>query len=526
MYKRYELRAKGKGEYFLEDIKPEVILRSCILGEGGINCSIEYTIYRDLERIIDELFCMLTEQEVKVLKHRFGFFGAFCSLRETGRKMKLTGERVRQIENKAIRKLRNPSRSKFLIRVPKREDLVTSQEKIIDLKSIVIGKISAYMTGHNSGFLLNILERNELIIECDNGISGTGVADIALEELEFNVRTYNCLKRSGANTMADLLKMTEEDLMKVRNLGRKSAEEVLRKVKAYKNEEMNPIINERTSNKYTTVKVLYKGVEQVYKFKSMSTKEIAECVYEVLTEECSKNGVIIDYEMSFELKCLLLFKGYFFIENVIEDANHIVDELRLGLYDKYADEFSVVVKKIRDYIDNEENPEIVFTIVKNKIAKNIIKRNPKTRDELFECFKMGDEEDDNNLRQIFEEEFPSSIKIDISDNITLSELENAEGLEQEDERISTIADLKGLSGINNYYMIKMKDASNEHKSWLGWSNSNNALGFYYTNILQCKVFSECTFKEDKDICMYLKNKEYELVPVKNIEEIKESRIYY
>lgn len=528
MYKRYVLRSEGEGKYCIEDIKPEVILRSYILGEGGINHSIKYTIFRDLPKVIDEVFLTLTTQEVEVLKHRFGFYGKYCSLRETGRKMELTGERVRQIEKKVIRKLRNLIHSRILYCVPKREEIVESEEKVVELKSIIIDKIGSYIKRDSlgAGFFINVLEKNELAIVFENGITGNGANDIALEELEFYIRTYSCLKRAGVNTMADLLEMTEDDLMKVRNLGRRSAEEVLIKVKAYKNEELNPLMNKGFSNKYTTIKVLYKGVEQVYKFKSMSTSEMAECIYEVLTEECSKKGVIIDYKMSFELKCLLLFKGYFFIENVIEDANHIVDEMKLGSYDRYADEFNTVIKKIRDCIDNEENKDTNFTIVKNKIAKNIINRNPKTRDELFGCFKTGDDEYDNDLRQIFEKEFPSSFEINISDNITLSELEDTEELEREDELIGTIADSEESSGIKNYYMIKMKDAPSDYKSWLGWSNSNNALGFYYTNILQCKVFSEYTLKEDKDICMYLQNKEYELVSVKNIEEIKESRIYY
>ena len=48
-----------------------------------------------------------------------------------------------------------------------------------------------------------------------------------IEDLEFSVRSYNCLKRSGINTIEDLLNKTEEDMLKVRNLGKKSYEEVI-----------------------------------------------------------------------------------------------------------------------------------------------------------------------------------------------------------------------------------------------------------------------------------------------------------
>jgi len=51
-----------------------------------------------------------------------------------------------------------------------------------------------------------------------------------IEDLDFSVRSYNCLKRAGINTVGDLINRTEEDMMKVRNLGRKSLEEVMNKL--------------------------------------------------------------------------------------------------------------------------------------------------------------------------------------------------------------------------------------------------------------------------------------------------------
>lgn len=57
------------------------------------------------------------------------------------------------------------------------------------------------------------------------------VLDMNIDELELSVRSYNCLKRAGINTVAELCNKTSEDMMKVRNLGRKSLEEVLAKLK-------------------------------------------------------------------------------------------------------------------------------------------------------------------------------------------------------------------------------------------------------------------------------------------------------
>ena len=56
------------------------------------------------------------------------------------------------------------------------------------------------------------------------------VLEMSIEELDLSVRSYNCLKRAGINSVDDLANKTEEEMMKVRNLGRKSLEEVLNKM--------------------------------------------------------------------------------------------------------------------------------------------------------------------------------------------------------------------------------------------------------------------------------------------------------
>ena len=56
------------------------------------------------------------------------------------------------------------------------------------------------------------------------------VLEMTIEELDLSVRSFNCLKRAGINTVEDLISKTEEEMMKVRNLGRKSLEEVINKM--------------------------------------------------------------------------------------------------------------------------------------------------------------------------------------------------------------------------------------------------------------------------------------------------------
>ncbi len=60
--------------------------------------------------------------------------------------------------------------------------------------------------------------------------AGAKTMEMTIEDLELSVRSYNCLKRAGINTVAELVQKTEEDMMKVRNLGRKSLDEVKKKL--------------------------------------------------------------------------------------------------------------------------------------------------------------------------------------------------------------------------------------------------------------------------------------------------------
>lgn len=72
-------------------------------------------------------------------------------------------------------------------------------------------------------------KNTEIMVEKEEG-KKEKVFELSIEELDLSVRSYNCLKRAGINTVEDLANKTEDDMMKVRNLGRKSLEEVLAKM--------------------------------------------------------------------------------------------------------------------------------------------------------------------------------------------------------------------------------------------------------------------------------------------------------
>ena len=91
-----------------------------------------------------------------------------------------------------------------------------------------------------------LMEHLELFLDLADGVSETEnilseksdnekekVLDLTIDELDLSVRSFNCLKRAGINTVEDLINKSEDDMMKVRNLGRKSLEEVIAKLYSF-----------------------------------------------------------------------------------------------------------------------------------------------------------------------------------------------------------------------------------------------------------------------------------------------------
>ena len=78
--------------------------------------------------------------------------------------------------------------------------------------------------------LSEIADKADIMVEKEES-EKEKVLEMNIDELELSVRSYNCLKRAGINTVEELTNKTSEDMMKVRNLGRKSLEEVLAKLK-------------------------------------------------------------------------------------------------------------------------------------------------------------------------------------------------------------------------------------------------------------------------------------------------------
>ncbi len=94
--------------------------------------------------------------------------------------------------------------------------------------------IASKMMIEHLGVIVELSEKASVIdymIETEDDTQNRKL-EMTIDELDLSVRSYNCLKRAGLNTVAELAAKSEEDMMKVRNLGRKSLKEIKEKLEA------------------------------------------------------------------------------------------------------------------------------------------------------------------------------------------------------------------------------------------------------------------------------------------------------
>ncbi|WP_277301622.1 DNA-directed RNA polymerase subunit alpha [Veillonella montpellierensis] len=110
---------------------------------------------------------------------------------------------------------------------------ITAADAVAKSAAIMIGYLNNFTRLANSVDTLAVGDEYTGVIETPTDEpeqEDDGPAKISIDDLELSVRAYNCLKRAGINTIADLLDKTIDDLGKVRNLGKKSIDEIVEKL--------------------------------------------------------------------------------------------------------------------------------------------------------------------------------------------------------------------------------------------------------------------------------------------------------
>ena len=104
---------------------------------------------------------------------------------------------------------------------------IKPEEAVSKSASILITHLRLFQ---NMGGSVEDIPADEGIFNTPEEDNTSKVMEMTIEDLDLSVRSYNCLKRAEINTVADLMQKSEDDMIKVRNLGRKSLEEVKKKL--------------------------------------------------------------------------------------------------------------------------------------------------------------------------------------------------------------------------------------------------------------------------------------------------------
>ena len=179
----------------------------------------------------------LSDREADIIRWRFQ---KGKTLEEVHEIYGLNRERIRQIEAKALRKMRRPCVAGLLkmgLTGWMEEQIQQEAKRIADAE--VPRRVNKEISERLEWAKERMMEREaqELALalngEPDPDPKVIQAENITVEEMELSVRSYNCLKRGGIDTMADLIERKKSDMYTVRNLGRKSLEEIEQKMKEY-----------------------------------------------------------------------------------------------------------------------------------------------------------------------------------------------------------------------------------------------------------------------------------------------------
>lgn len=445
MYNSYVLRRGENGSYVFDLIRPEEALYYVLCRGNEKVYDFSMTEYGSLKERITNVFSTLNEMEREVLLYRFGFYGRFYTFNEVAKKLSKTSSRIGQIEHKAIRKLYHPNRSRKINIQHNYNIIMNTKAHSIDFENILIDEIANYLLSKNDNiiFFKEILRKNDISLEFnsnefenakhkyeEHGVlsekeCSERVLEMKIEDLDLSVRSSCCLKRAGINTLSDLVNKTEEDMMRVRNLGKKSYDEVLEKLQS-----LGLSLGEKSkifTNKFTTIKIIQNNNKLIYKTEITSIRKIAESLFEILADECSENGIILNYNISTGLLMLLLLKGYFYAETVAEEYEKICSELKQGGYESYADEVKMIGEALKMHSEIQSKGTVRVIKIDSKIAQEIINVRPNNLDELLMCCDSGDTEQSEFYKSLFLEEFIENYNLDFAerlDNISNEEIQD------------------------------------------------------------------------------------------------------
>lgn len=182
----------------------------------------------DLNQSVEYVLAGLSEKEARVIH---ALFRDGKRQIDIARELSLSKSRIGQILNKGLRRLQHPTRKDYMIYGVKGMAYKAVQEALNYKLETAVRKVTmiSKIISENAEVGIEQIKKIKEICEAktrDETVAG----DTPIENLDFSVRTYNCLKRSGINTVDDILSTDYNELLCIRNMGKKSFKELFEKM--------------------------------------------------------------------------------------------------------------------------------------------------------------------------------------------------------------------------------------------------------------------------------------------------------
>ena len=354
-----------------------------VFGKDGV--SLPSVTLNFQKEIMEDVFKELKDREVEVLKYRYGVgYDSNIDGKNLNEMSKIFGvniERIRQIENKIFRKLRNPIRCKVLLgsNIDKYYKIVDI-EFINNLKSYLISELVNILKKENkkSIYIDNILNRyNVLLCQSDETSVGEihqNIYEKSIDECELSFRAYVCLQRAGIDNVGELLEKSDEAIKKIRNIGSKCYKEVSEVRNMYS----------KYNNQYCSIienKIVYAKVDD-------SEIIIAKAILNKMLILKPNMTSIFDAPISSNLLNILLKRGYMFEEDVFMDAERLIKEFRNNDDVVAADELDRLLN-----FDRQKKRKVYLYSSTTLVSKFIDDNNCKNASDIIAKAKFSSEED-------------------------------------------------------------------------------------------------------------------------------------
>lgn len=188
-------------------------------------------IIPNFETNFEKASVVLSPKEKTIL---LDYYQKLLTLNEIGKNWGLTRERIRIIIARALRKLSHVSVRRIFIQGIDKFNIISVEEKekiIQEFKeSMSVNAFEEWIKNQDQETIKKILD----FTTAEFNKFKPSVKEIPIADLDFSVRTYNCLNRCKIKTLGDLLSKSDEQLEKIRNLGKKSLKEIKEKTSYYK----------------------------------------------------------------------------------------------------------------------------------------------------------------------------------------------------------------------------------------------------------------------------------------------------